>query len=94
MDAQADTMLLDSQLRSRMEILISTEFGSLVDGSEVVTVRGDNYTIDWTVTPIDLDGDATVEPNAVQVIVSVTELPHRSLTTIIVDDEGRVGKVL
>jgi hypothetical protein len=86
-------MLLDSQLRNRMEVLVSTAFGSLSDGSEVVTVNGQNYTINWGVVPIDLDGDATPEPNAVQVTVSITELPDRSLTTILVDNEGRVVKI-
>ncbi len=94
LNAQNDRMLLDSQLRSRMEVLVSTDFGSLSDDSEVVTVNGQNYTMNWSVVPIDLDGDATPEPNAVQVTVSITELPDRSLTAILVDHEGRLGKVL
>ena len=93
LNAQNVRMLLDSRLRSRMEVLVGTAFGSLSDGSEVVTVNGQNYTINWSVVPIDLDGDATPEPNAVQVTVSITELPDRSLTTILVDHEGRLGKI-
>jgi hypothetical protein len=93
LDAQADSMLLDSQLRSRMEVLISTEFGSLANGNEVVTVRGQTYTITWNVANVDLDGDATPENTAKQVTVSVTELPNRALTTILVDHEGNVGKI-
>jgi prepilin-type N-terminal cleavage/methylation domain-containing protein len=93
LDRQDDRMLLDSQLRSRMEVLVGTAFGSLSDDSEVVTVNGQNYTINWNVVPIDLDGDATPEPNAVKVTVSITELPDRALTTILVDNEGRVGKI-
>ena len=93
LDAQADRMLLDSRLRSAMEALVATDFSALGSSSEVVTVNGQSYTITWTVSNVDLDGDATPEPNAVQVTVSVTELPDRSLTTILVDNEGRVGKI-
>jgi len=93
LDGQDDRMLLDSELRSRMEVLVSTDFGALSDDSEVVTVNGQNYTIAWTVVNVDLDGDLTPEPNAKQVTVSITELPDRSLTTILVDNEGRVGKI-
>jgi prepilin-type N-terminal cleavage/methylation domain-containing protein len=93
LDVQADRMLLDSTLRSRMEELVGTDFGSLSAGSEGVTVNGKNYTIAWTVGNVDLDGDLTPEPSARQVTVSVTELPDRSLTTIRVDNEGRTGKI-
>lgn len=93
LDVQADRMLLDCRLRSRMEILVGTDFGSLNNGSEVVAVNGKNYTISWTAVNLDLDGDFTPEPNAKQVTVSITELPDRSLTTILVDNEGRVGKI-
>ena len=93
LDVQADRMLLDSRLRSRMEVLVGTEFGSLSAGSEGVTVNGKNYTIAWTVGNVDLDGDATPESTAKQVTVAVTELPDRSLTTILVDNQGKVGKI-
>ena len=93
LNVQADRMLLDCRLRSRMEVLVGTDFGSLTDGSEVVTVSGENYTISWTVVNVDLDGDSTPEPNAKQVTVSISQLPDRSLTTILVDNEGGVGKI-
>ena len=93
LDGQDDRMLLDSALRSRMEVLVGTDFGALSDDSEVVTVNGQNYTIAWTVVNVDLDGDATPEPNAWQITVTTAELPNRSLTTIVVDHEGRVGKI-
>ncbi|GAX59223.1 type II secretory system protein G [Candidatus Scalindua japonica] len=92
-NAKEDRMLLDSALRSRMEILISTDFGALSDSSEVVNINGQNYTITWTVVNMDMDGDAVPETNAKLVVVSVTEVPGRSLTTIIVDNEGRIGKI-
>jgi hypothetical protein len=93
LDEQADRMLLDSRLRSRMEVLIGTTFSSLSSGSEVVTVNGASYTITWTVTLADLNGDSTPEATAKQVIVSVSGLPGRSLTTLIVDHQGNVGKL-
>jgi len=93
LNTQDDRMLLDSALRSRMEVLVGTNFGALSDDSMVVTVNGQNYTIAWTVVNVDLDGDLTPEPNAKQVTVSITVLPDRSLTTILVDNEGGVGKL-
>ena len=87
-------MLLDSRLRSRMEVLVSTDFDALAGGSEMITVNGQNFTVNWNVAPIDLDGDTNPEPTAVQVTVSEAGVSGRSLTTIMVDHEGRVGKVL
>ena len=94
LDRQDDRMLIDSQLRSRMEILVSTDFDALAGGSEIITVNGQNFTVTWNVAPMDLDGDTNPEPTAKQVTVSITERPNRSLTTILVDHEGRLGKVL
>ena len=93
LDAQADRVLLDSRLRGRMEFLVSTSFGALGDGSEVVTINGNNHTITWTVVPVDLNGDSATEPRAKQVTVSVSGFPDRSLTTILVDQEGMLGKI-
>ncbi len=93
LDVQADRMLLDSHLRSRMELLVSTTFGSLSNGSETLTVRGKNYTLAWTVVPVDLDGDTAPEGDAKQVTVYITQLPERSLSTILVDNHGSIGKI-
>jgi prepilin-type N-terminal cleavage/methylation domain-containing protein len=93
LDAQNDRMLLDSRLRSRMEVLVGTDLAALSDDSEVVSINGQNYTIEWTVASIDLDQDGHPESNARQVTVSVAGVSGRSLTTIIVDHEGRLGKI-
>ncbi len=93
LDTQDDSMLLDSHLRSRMEVLVGTEFAALSNGSEVVNVNGQNFTINWNAVPIDLDGDSNPEPNAMQVTVSVAGAAGHSLTSIIVNHEGRVGKI-
>ena len=76
-----------------MEVLVGMDFASLSPGSEVVTVNGQNYTINWIVGSIDLDGDSKPEPNAKQVTVATTGLSGQKLTTIVVDHEGRVGKI-
>ena len=93
LNVQSDRMLLDSRLRSRMEALVGTDFDSLSSGSEVVSVNGENFTINWSVVSIDLNGDGNPEQTAVRVTVSVAGLSARVLTTIRVDNEGRLGKV-
>ena len=90
LDAQADRAVVDSFLRSRMELLISEKFDQLAGGTEIVTVGGQDYTIDWTVANVDLDGDAVAEPTAKLITVSVD---NRSLNTIVVDQGGSVGKI-
>ena len=90
LDAQADQAVLDSHLRSKMEELISTTFDELATGSDTVVVNGKEYTRSWQVTGADLDGDATPESAARQVTV---DLAGHSLTTIVVDNEGRIGKL-
>ena len=68
-------------------------FGSLSGGTEDVTINGKTYTINWTVVSADLNEDATTEVSAKKVIVSVAGISDRSLTTILVDHENRVGKI-
>ena len=93
LDYQADRILLDGRLRSRMEVLIGTDFGSLSSGSENVTINGNTYTIDWTVIAVDLNADTITEPTAKSITVSVSGMLDRSLTTIVVDHENQVGKI-
>jgi len=52
--SQKERVILNSKLSSRMEELESREFSNLNDGSEVITVEGDSYTINWIVVPVDL----------------------------------------
>lgn len=85
-----DHVLLEKHLASRMEELVSRKFDQLSDGSEAITVGGQNYTLSWTATPIDLDGDSVAEPTAKQITVTLDQL---ALTAIVVDTEGRVGKI-
>jgi len=89
---QTDQMLLDGVLRGRLETLIGTDFGSLTSDNETVTAGGESYTVTWTVVGADLDGDSVPEPDARRVTVSVTGI-ERSLTTLIVDHQGQVGKL-
>lgn len=94
LEVQADRMLLDSHLRGQMEKLIGLPFDhddlDLGTKSVPVTVRGKNYTITWTVSSADLNADSNPEPNARKITVSVF---GRTLTTIVVDHEGKVGKI-
>lgn len=90
LEVQADRMLLDSHLRGRMEALIGLPFDQISSDTEVVTIRGQSYTITWTEEGVDLNADSVPEPNAKQITVSVFD---RSLTTIVVDHEGKVGKI-
>lgn len=89
-DAFRDRAILDGYLTGRMETLISTNFDQLADGTEIVSVGGQNYTIDWTVTDADLDGDTFPEAGAKEVTVTTDDL---ALSTIIVDSAGQLGKI-
>jgi len=93
LDGQVDLVLLDSRLRSRMELLVSTDFDTLAGGSENVIVNGKEFTIDWLVSNIDLNADGIAELTAKQIMVSVAGLPNRSLTAIVVDTEGQFEKI-
>ncbi len=93
LDEQADRMVLDSYLRSRMEFLVGQPFAQVASGTENVTVRGQTFTINWTVVLKDLDGDLVPESTAKEVTVSVSGLSNRILTTILVDNEDRLGKI-
>lgn len=91
--SQEKGMLLDSALRGKMESLISSPFDSLINGSAVLSIEGDTYTISWIVSLIDLNGDALPEAAAKKIIIRVDEDPDRSLSLIVVNHEGRVGKL-
>lgn len=90
LDARQVRLSLDSRLRSQMERLLSENFAELNSGSDVVVVDGANYTMNWSVELVDLDGDGVPEPTAKQITVSLNET---SLTTIYVDHEGALGKL-
>ena len=89
-EALRDRAVLDSYMKSRMEKLISTNFDQLASGTEIVSAGGQNYTINWTVTDADLDGDAIPEFGAKAIAVTLDDL---SLSTIIVNTSGQLGKI-
>jgi type II secretory pathway pseudopilin PulG len=94
LDGQHEDMLLDSMLRSRMEELLSRDISTLSAGEETVTVEGENYTIEWNKFPCDLDADTISEPDVWELRVKVKELSEKhSLNTIVVDNQGRIGKI-
>ena len=88
--AQNERALLDSALRSKMEELLSQKFDQLAGGSSSVTVNGQSHTITWLVANVDLDGDTNPESTAKDLNVT---LEGRTLTTIVVDNEGLLGKL-
>lgn len=90
LEVQGNQMLLDSVLRSKMEYLLSQKFDQLANGSETINVKGTDYTLTWTITFVDLDGNLTPETEAKQIALS---LEGRMLTTIVVDHEGVIGKL-
>ncbi len=90
LDARDERVLLDGHMRSRMEMLVSEKFGQLANGSATVNVKGQDHTLTWTVINVDLDGDGTAETAAKQITVS---LNARTIKTIVVDNEGKLGKI-
>lgn len=90
LQAQEMMLPLDSRLRGRMEEIISRPFDAITDGSESITIAGESHTITWTVTQPDLDGDTIPESLAKAVTVSSGS---RSLTTLVIDSQGMVGKI-
>ena len=93
LDAQSDRALLESRLRGRMEEIVGRQFDLVTSGTTNVIVRGTNYTINWSVALFDIDGDTAPDSTAKLVTLSVAELTDLSLTTIIVNNEGNVGKI-
>jgi len=89
MDIQHDEALFNSALRSRMEYLLSVEVDQLVDGNEVVSIRGTNYTLDWTISDVDIDGDTFVDAGVKEIAVV---LEGETLTALVVDPSGQVVK--
>ncbi len=96
LEVQAERMLVDSALRSGLEVLVGRPFDEVLNEGGVgwqESLGGKTYNFTWSAALIDLDGDGTPEPKAMQITVSMTDLPGASLTTIVVDNEGKVGKI-
>ena len=93
LEAQSDRALLESRLRGRMEELVGRQFDLVTSGTTNVTVRGTNYTINWTAAPFDINGDAVPDSTAKLVTLSVAGITDLSLTTILVNYEDNVGKI-
>ena len=90
LDTRADDYLIASALRSRMELLLSTDFQYLSSGSTQVTVRNTTSWMSWSVNSYDLDGDSLTESGVRQIRIA---FQGRILSTIVTDHEGRVGKI-
>jgi type II secretory pathway pseudopilin PulG len=90
LDVQAEEMMVQSQLRSEMERVVSSPFDQLTNRTEVVSLAGLTYTSQWVAINVDLDGDNNPEPDAMQVTVTIN---GRALTVLQVDDRDKVGKL-
>ncbi len=90
LDAQLDDYLSASAIRSRMELLLSTDFDSLADGSIVVTLPNRNVTMSWTILPLDLDSDWIPEPDVRHIKIT---LDDKTLSTIVTAHNGDVEKI-
>ena len=93
LDERLNRMLLDGQLRSRMEWLLSEPFDDVTSGTTDVTVNGHGYTMAWTVALADLDGDSTPESDAKQITVALSGVSGYALTSIICNSRGRVRRL-
>lgn len=82
--------MMDSCLRSKMEELVSTKYGQLASGSQSVSVNGSARTLSWTVQDFDITGGGIPESGIKQVTV---QLEGRTVTTLMVDNQSKVGKI-
>jgi len=90
LEVQGERAMLDSALRSRMELLLSQEVDQLVGGADTAVVNGVNYAVTWVVAGVDLDGDTVDEVGVKSITVT---LGDASLTTMAVDHNGLVEKL-
>ncbi|PCJ55999.1 MAG: hypothetical protein COA73_13135 [Candidatus Hydrogenedentota bacterium] len=90
LEVQGERAMLDSALRSQMELLLSQEMDQLVDGADTAVVNGVNYAVTWVVAGVDLDGDTVDEVGVKSITVT---LGDASLTTMAVDHNGLVEKL-
>ena len=89
LNVQGDETYLCSALRSEMERTMALPFGQLTNAVVALSLAGRPYTSAATVAAFDVDGDGSVESNAVTVTVAISD---RSLTVLRVDNDGRVIK--
>jgi type II secretory pathway pseudopilin PulG len=88
--AQATEAQIDAQIRAILEARLADEIDSLTSGETDVTVGGTSYKVAWTVTTVDLDGDAAPDTGARRIVVTLRD---RSMQTIVVDHGGWVAKL-
>lgn len=87
---QSSRQRLDSEMRSRMELLLAQPPAQLTAGSAAISVDGRSYTLTWQVQPVDLDADGVNDSGVRQLTVSCE---GRSLVTLAVDPMGQVAKL-
>lgn len=94
LESDTEALLTQSMLRSQVEVLASTPFSALANGVTVVTTEAggqtNSYTCTWVVTPVDLDGNGTVELGVKQLTVT---LNGTSISLLLADHEGKVRRL-
>lgn len=84
-NARMERASIDSLMRSRMEMLLASDFSTIADGTQGVVVLGQTLTMSWTAANTDLNGDASPEASAR--LITIT-LGGRTLRCIVTDHRG------
>ncbi len=105
---QADTNIIDSILRSRMDYLLATHYDQLVTGTKDFVFDGVTYSVSWTVKEMslaDLTGSVVVEKDvvpetfgavdgtAVTAKIIVLTVEGVQMSTIVTDHQGALFKI-
>lgn len=91
LDVHLEKMLIDSRLRSEMEIALAKDFDQVSSTEYAVDIDGKSCTVSLTAEFVDLDKDGSVESDAKKVTL---KLEGRTLSTLIVTHNGAVSKIL
>ena len=98
-DAQGNHLLIDSALRSQMELVLGTPFADSVSGAGTVTIDGQNYTVTITVATTDVDSNHVFPESTVldigtkggSAILSVTVVTPAASNTVVRAQDLRDG---
>jgi type II secretory pathway pseudopilin PulG len=86
---QTESALFCSALRGEMERTIATPFDELADAEAPITIDGQTYTSAVTTAFVDVNGDGSIESNAVHVTVAIAD---KALTLLRIDSGQYVRK--
>jgi prepilin-type N-terminal cleavage/methylation domain-containing protein len=84
---EARVLEIMNYAEGKMDELIATDFASVLSGSDTAEVQGDTVTIEWSVTPYDVDGDTVPESDVKLIVVTIEGV---ELSTLLADTAGEV----